>query len=464
MPRSRHERPSQCGGEKPWAVVDSSAYLLFWWWWLTKPKPVLLPKASNSVLLSYRLAISYGSLLFVPSVPCDFATNLYQSRHSIFGTMKTTNCKATMPFLVLLWWSAILLAGTAAQRTDLPPRPSGRFVPFRALASAAQTAAVQALGYANATWWNLLSLEPPVEALEYDSLSVAQKAGAATAMGIVVVDNEDDAAESWDCWINHYNNYDWIELGQNNNGDGADVQAWWEALGWNQALWDNGVGTPAASDDLAWDELSEQEREAATYLCYEQISWDGINLETLAVPSAAPVTATPTFEGQTREPTLSPTTGVPTMVVTGTPTGAYVRPSDTIAWRFTTSWADLPSDIRLVLETIVGYTAEMWNAPSSANAVEEMQWDSLTIAQQTALTESLGWSADIWNCHINHYSDYDWQDLVDEGVQQYWLALGWTEASWLGQITAPTTEDADWIGLSAGEQAAATQLCYFEGL
>ena len=148
-------------------------------------------------------------------------------------------------------------------------------------------------------------------------------AGVATAMGISV--NGEDAVEIWDCWINHYENYDWEELGPRD----ANVQTWWEVLGWTEAAWDDGEGETITSD-MIWVDLTPEQRAAAEFLCYDQNEWDGVNFESLLTdpPTGAPSAGTPsTLPTQvfTSLPT-SPPTATPTSPPTDHPT-IFLEPS-----------------------------------------------------------------------------------------------------------------------------------------
>ena len=68
----------------------------------------------------------------------------------------------------------------------------------------------------------------------------------------------------------------------------------------------------------------------------------------------------------------------------------------------------------------------------------------------------------IWDCHVNHYSGYYWQDLVVRSLDQYLTALGWDQSSWDNDGPTPESDDLYWEGLSAAQQHAAKQLCYSE--
>jgi hypothetical protein len=50
-------------------------------------------------------------------------------------------------------------------------------------------------------------------------------------------------------------------------------QALWMVLGWDEASWEGEAKKPP-SEDLYWNQLSEEERMAATKLGYTKATWD----------------------------------------------------------------------------------------------------------------------------------------------------------------------------------------------
>ena len=57
---------------------------------------------------------------------------------------------------------------------------------------------------------------------------------------------------------------------------------------------------------------------------------------------------------------------------------------------------------------------------------------------------------------------YYWDDLVETGIDQYLIALGWNEGNWDGDGPAPETENLFWGDMTADERSAAGHLCYFK--
>ena len=107
------------------------------------------------------------------------------------------------------------------------------------------------------------------------------------------------------------------------------------------------------------------------------------------------------------------------------------------------------------------YVNTTWNMPGTAS-IEDLDYFSISDAQKRAVL-SLGFvGEDDWDCYINHYDYYDWDELLDDGVQIFYLMLGWTEKSWEGKESSPPSEEKDWDELASCEQIAADELCFFE--
>lgn len=80
---------------------------------------------------------------------------------------------------------------------------------------------------------------------------------------------------------------------------------------------------------------------------------------------------------------------------------------------------------------------------------------------EVVAAEGLGISnAQTWDCWINHYSAFWWQDLEDLGVSQYYTILGWDSNSWDNEVSTPNSDNKYFDDLSSVEQAAAEQICY----
>ena len=210
-------------------------------------------------------------------------------------------------------------------------------------------------------------------------------------------------------YVNHYFGLDWDELSDYGVLDSV------RALGWTQDSWDNDRNPPK-SEDKFWDELSDDEKEAADDLCFFAETWDQTDLND--------------WEG------------------TAWPESRY--------W----TWDGLDSSEQKLMQ-VAGYSKDTWNNPGKAS-FESLSWEELGETQQEALLE-YGFYEAQWNCFMTHYEDYDWFELVLEEVAEYFETLGWTEATWQSG-EEPWAWNADWNELSESQQDAAWEICYFREL
>ena len=108
----------------------------------------------------------------------------------------------------------------------------------------------------------------------------------------------------------------------------------------------------------------------------------------------------------------------------------------------------------------LGYSESTWNRPGE-EMIEMIPFDDLGLmAPNTVL--SLGFTRESWDCYMTHYTgdNYLWSDLATRGVQDYLIALGWTEQEWGRNF--PDIYDDLWDELSPEARANATELCYFQ--
>ena len=144
----------------------------------------------------------------------------------------------------------------------------------------------------------------------------------------------------------------------------------------------------------------------------------------------------------------------------GAPVSADQFPFDKPAFRYT-PFQNLDTTVQTIAEEKLGYISLTWNNHGLA-PVEKTGWDSLTSNEREG-AELLGYTADAWDCFLNHYEDSTWDELADKGAQIYFERLGWTRAHW--EYTAPDlpyTEGRWWGQLTDNEKAAANGLCFFE--
>lgn len=129
-------------------------------------------------------------------------------------------------------------------------------------------------------------------------------------------------------------------------------------------------------------------------------------------------------------------------------------------------WSDLPANVDtdyLVASQIqLHYGRDSWNQFSSP--VEEMSFDAL-YEDMAEAAETMGYNEDRWDCCLNHYTNYDYDELGKEGYAHLEIAytiLGWHSDNWEDGQEPPLTEQKDWEDLIALEQTAADYLCYDE--
>lgn len=122
-----------------------------------------------------------------------------------------------------------------------------------------------------------------------------------------------------------------------------------------------------------------------------------------------------------------------------------------------TQWTELENDVKTNAKNL-GYNRNLWDNLELLE-LEAFPYDDLT-AEEIPDVLTLGLDEDVWNCFINHYNGYYWDDLVEEGVVEYYEILGWTERMWDDEVGTPDTDDFYWYELSAEEQEAANSLCF----
>lgn len=109
---------------------------------------------------------------------------------------------------------------------------------------------------------------------------------------------------------------------------------------------------------------------------------------------------------------------------------------------------------------ILRYDENTWDNPMT-NPIEMRSFDKLTTSMKIAL-EELSISPPQWDCHVNHYYGYTWDELLNARVQIYFVMLGWTKESWdYGNVTKPDVEVMTWDELSHRQKVIASEICYF---
>eukprot|EP00569_Conticribra_weissflogii_P019084 CAMPEP_0171450436 /NCGR_PEP_ID=MMETSP0881-20121228/40627_1 /TAXON_ID=67004 /ORGANISM="Thalassiosira weissflogii, Strain CCMP1336" /LENGTH=643 /DNA_ID=CAMNT_0011974891 /DNA_START=33 /DNA_END=1964 /DNA_ORIENTATION=+ len=282
-----------------------------------------------------------------------------------------------------------------------PTRVDIRYVPWNELDPETQKIAMN-LDYTNTTW-NKYGANP-IEESSWEDLTSEQTSNA-SLLGYDM--------KSWDCWINHYEGYRWIDMGQ----PFIQVLQWFTSLGWDIQSWTGKKEAPE-SDFKTWYELTSEERFSAAQLCYFRMTWNEVEV----------------FSNG----------GFPIM-----------KPD----FRFD-HWWKLDDEVREIADKSLKYSELTWNV-LGLGAVEARDWMRFTSSEVEA-AESIGWNQATWDCWINHFRSYSWENLVFYGLDFEYAALGWTEFSWDGSADAPSSSDRSWDELSEDEKDHATKLCYFE--
>ena len=105
----------------------------------------------------------------------------------------------------------------------------------------------------------------------------------------------------------------------------------------------------------------------------------------------------------------------------------------------------------------LGYNPSTWDEPGTAE-VEELSYETINAP---ATMKVIGMNEVTWDCYMNHYEDFSWEELEEEEVQEWYEVLGWTERAWESGIDEPTTEEEDWDELSDEQRLAAENICFF---
>jgi hypothetical protein len=133
----------------------------------------------------------------------------------------------------------------------------------------------------------------------------------------------------------------------------------------------------------------------------------------------------------------------------------YFRP--TTRW---TEYSELTDEQKSIATEGLNYTKETWNNLGT-NPIEASEFFDLSDEQKKA-AKQLGFIGATWDCDVNHYVDYSWEELEEYFLDAYWIALGWTKRKWGIPGFAPKSEGKYWSELTSAEQDSAGELCYFQ--
>jgi hypothetical protein len=130
-----------------------------------------------------------------------------------------------------------------------------------------------------------------------------------------------------------------------------------------------------------------------------------------------------------------------------------------------------------VVEATLGYTPLSWNV-IGLDDIESQAWDNLKSIEMEAAS-NVGFAKSTWDCFINHFRGYSWDELKFYGLDLPLVTLGWTEAMWDAKndaiplmavasvdrragVLVPDTVYKSWDSLTEIQRTAARELCYFD--
>ena len=191
---------------------------------------------------------------------------------------RTTTLVGTLITFIITNSNFNYVAGKEADGDDVDESvhfvdyPIQRFTEWDSIQDAFYKFNATYLGWTKETW-NVPESYEDLEYLSFGSLHPIEKQ---------IVRGMKLDEEVWDCYINHYYEYDWYELVE------WDIVKDYEGLGWTEDMWecsdgvvDGGEGVDCdvpESEDLDWEELSPKEQQHASNLCFFEELWNGNTL------------------------------------------------------------------------------------------------------------------------------------------------------------------------------------------
>lgn len=165
--------------------------------------------------------------------------------------------------LALLIVSPLLGGCFAVQNNAKIKYPSKRYN-VHSSASGTVKSSADSLGYSECSWNGFAE---DVEKIDCQYIPTNMASKLSDVHSLLDGSGETQWKPSWDCWINHFEDYAWAELASSN------VPRFFLALGWTESLW-AGSGIPA-SEDNDWDELSSNQQTAAAKVYYHESTRNG---------------------------------------------------------------------------------------------------------------------------------------------------------------------------------------------
>ena len=227
----------------------------------------------------------------------------------------------------------------------------------------------------------------------------------------------------WDCYVIHFGDHEYEELFY----PAVDIGDVFVDLGYtNEGIWNGGEEPPLAR--RFWRSFPANLKLQLERVCYNAFSWDD-----------------PMFEWPFH---VAPDDGNDLPVIRGTP------------------WGALDQRTKGIASGRLGYTRDTWNTfRENYDGVEGEDYWGLTEERRGAVNE-LGFDSVSWNCHMNHFEDFEWATLelpfID--VAKYYEAINFTQASWDGDEPPPPEDLYDWANFTSAQQAALETLCWTEDI
>eukprot|EP00978_Attheya_sp_CCMP212_P002741 scaffold5612_cov46-Attheya_sp.AAC.4 len=253
--------------------------------------------------------------------------------------------------------------------------------------------------------------------------------------------------DSWDClWEK---DEDAAIVGKAWGEIEAEVQAALEGIFWTRDLWDN-YGTENNYGSFAWTHMDKYVHDAwkSIGVTNDWKSWwqQGMSDDTSTI-----VESSPEEDGTPEEDASSPKEGA-------------------FLYYGNVAWDDLPLNIKDAWQAI-GFTnasKSWWQQGRDYDAIESKSWSTLDIENSFFQGNAtiVGFTNETWDCHINHYYDYSWEELIAYDLNEYFETIGYTASDmWEGDDeTDLDFEDKEWDEIETEVQGALVSICWTEDL
>lgn len=113
---------------------------------------------------------------------------------------------------------------------------------------------------------------------------------------------------------------------------------------------------------------------------------------------------------------------------------------------------------------ILGYYGRNWDL-QPYNEIERRTFNRINIAapfQANTILTRWGITSDQWDCWINHFGAYRWNEMTNfhPTLLEAAETLGWDKMSWTSGNNIPESEFKNWTDLSIDERLAAEEFCF----